>query len=113
MGTDYANTDELARKARAALRKIQVLYPALKLGPLRGGIRVEPDNLPAITPRPAAAVEHVAPAQKEAPVTLDRDRLRALKRTLRPVVYPEERPAAASDPDRLQRIQGFLRASVG
>jgi Plasmid encoded RepA protein len=59
MGDDYADPKEFARKSRAALRKIQALYPALKLGPLRGGIRVEPDSLPAITPRPTATVEHV------------------------------------------------------
>jgi hypothetical protein len=52
MGTDYANTDEFARKARVALGKTQALYPSLKLGSLRGGVRVEPDSLPAITPRP-------------------------------------------------------------
>jgi hypothetical protein len=52
MGGDYANTDEFARKGRIALRKIQVLYPALRLGPMRGGVRIEQDSLPAITPRP-------------------------------------------------------------
>jgi hypothetical protein len=49
MGGDY--TDEFARKGRIALRKIQILYPALQLGPMRGGVRVEPDSLPAISPR--------------------------------------------------------------
>jgi hypothetical protein len=39
-----------------AMRKIQALYPALKLGPMRGGIRIEPDSLPAITPRPATTI---------------------------------------------------------
>ena len=57
MGGDYANTDEFARKARVALRKIQALYPALKLGPMRGGVRVEPDSLPAITPRPTTTID--------------------------------------------------------
>jgi hypothetical protein len=51
MGGDYANTDEFARKGRIALRKIQILYPAMQLGPMRGGVRVEPDSLPAISPR--------------------------------------------------------------
>ena len=46
MGDGYADPKEFARKSRAALRKIQALYPALKLGPLRGGIRIEPDSLP-------------------------------------------------------------------
>jgi hypothetical protein len=53
MGTEYARTTDFQQKARAALRKIQALYPALKLGPMRGGVRVEPDSLPAIAPRSA------------------------------------------------------------
>jgi hypothetical protein len=52
MGTDYAEVTNFQQKASGALRKIQALYPALKLGPMRGGIRVDPDSLPAITPRP-------------------------------------------------------------
>jgi hypothetical protein len=91
MGDDYADPKEFARKSRAALRKIQALYPALKLGPLRGGIRIEPDSLPAITPRPTVTVEHTAPerpAEKSEPplaivpkdVTLDIDRLLELYR---------------------------------
>jgi hypothetical protein len=35
MGGDYANTDEFARKGRAAMRKIQALYPALRLAHAR------------------------------------------------------------------------------
>lgn len=53
METEYARTTDFQQKARAALRKIQVLYPALKLGPMRGGVRVEPDSLPAIASRSA------------------------------------------------------------
>jgi Plasmid encoded RepA protein len=56
MGGDYANTDEFARKGRITLRKIQVLYPALRLGPVRGGVRIEPDSLPAITPRSTTTI---------------------------------------------------------
>jgi hypothetical protein len=41
------------------------LYPALKLGHMRGGIRVEPDSLPAITPRPTVTVEHARQAPTE------------------------------------------------
>lgn len=51
MGDDYKEARNFRQKARVALRKIQALYPALKLGPMRGGIRVEPTSLPAITPR--------------------------------------------------------------
>jgi Plasmid encoded RepA protein len=58
MGSDYARTTDFQHKAVAIIRKIQALYPALRLGSLRGGIRIEPDSLPAITPRPTAIVEH-------------------------------------------------------
>ena len=62
MGADYANTKEFARKGRDALRKIQTLYPALKLGQMRGGIRIEPESLPAITPQPTPTGEQITPA---------------------------------------------------
>jgi hypothetical protein len=51
MGADYVDPHDFQKKAVGTLRKIQALYPALRLGPLRGGIRIEPDSLPAITPR--------------------------------------------------------------
>lgn len=57
MGTDYAEVTNFQQKASGALRKIQALYPALKLGPMRGGIRVAPDSLPAITPRPTTTID--------------------------------------------------------
>jgi hypothetical protein len=57
MGGDYTDVKEFARKGRVAMRKVQALYPALKLGSLRGGVRVEPDSLPAITPRPNATID--------------------------------------------------------
>ena len=62
IGTDYAEVTNFQQKAVATLRKIQALYPALKLGPRRGGIRIEPESLPAITPRATTAVEHASPA---------------------------------------------------
>ena len=62
MGTDYADTHNFQKKAVATLRKIQALYPTLKLGPLRGGIRIEPESLPAITPQP---VEDTADERRE------------------------------------------------
>lgn len=58
IGTDYARTTDFQHKAVPILRKIQALYPALKLGPLRGGIRIEPGSLPAITPRLTPTIEH-------------------------------------------------------
>jgi hypothetical protein len=64
MGTDYGEVRNFRQKAVATLRKIQALYPA-KLGPLRGGIRIEPDSLPTIAPRPTATVEHTRQAPPE------------------------------------------------
>jgi hypothetical protein len=57
MGGDYADVKDFARYARQAMRKVQALYPTLKLGPMRGGVRVEPDSLPAITPCPTATID--------------------------------------------------------
>jgi Plasmid encoded RepA protein len=69
MGTDYADVHDFQRKARAALRKIQVVYPALKLGPLRGGIRIEPASLPAITPQLIPSRPRPQPALPAAKIT--------------------------------------------
>ena len=52
LGADYASDDDFRRKAKAALRKICVLYPGLKLGRRPGGLEILPESLPAITPRP-------------------------------------------------------------
>jgi hypothetical protein len=57
MGDGYGEVRNFQQKSVATLRKIQALYPALKLGPMRGGIRIEPDSLPAITPRAATTVD--------------------------------------------------------
>lgn len=57
MGDNYEEARNFRQKARVALRKIQALYPALKLGPIRGGIKVEPASLPAITPRQVPEID--------------------------------------------------------
>lgn len=57
MGGDYADVKDFARYSRHAMRKVQALYPTLKLGSMRGGIRVEPDSLPAITPRSTTTID--------------------------------------------------------
>jgi replication initiator protein len=67
MGDGYADPKEFARSSREALRKIQALYPALKLGSLRGGIRVEPESLPAITPQAAATWSRKSPIYETPP----------------------------------------------
>jgi hypothetical protein len=51
MGGEYANPGDFRRKAKAALRKIQAVYPGLKLGKRQGGIEVLAASQSAIQPR--------------------------------------------------------------
>jgi hypothetical protein len=51
IGGEYAEIRNFRTKAKAALRKIQVVYPGLKLGTRRGGVEVLPESYPAIQPR--------------------------------------------------------------
>lgn len=51
MGGEYANVDDFRRKIKAALRKILVVYPALRVGARLGGLEILPTSLPAIEPR--------------------------------------------------------------
>lgn len=51
LGTEYKEVRNFQTKARAALRKVQAVYPGLKLGELRAGVRIEPESFPAIQPR--------------------------------------------------------------
>jgi Plasmid encoded RepA protein len=51
LGGEYKNPDDFRRKAKAALRKIKIVYPGLKLGDRQGGIEVLPESWPAIRPR--------------------------------------------------------------
>lgn len=51
MGGEYSRIDNFRTKAKAALRKIHVVYPLLKLGDRQGGIAVLPESLPALQPR--------------------------------------------------------------
>jgi hypothetical protein len=54
MGTEYADQANFRKKAKAALRKIQVLYPRLHLGTRPGGLHILPSSFPAIQPKPVA-----------------------------------------------------------
>ena len=66
-GADYAELKEFTRKAKAALRKVQVVYPAFGMAYERGGIRVLPcspavtlkrkDSVPASPPTPSLAAQ--------------------------------------------------------
>ncbi len=51
LGAEYKNTDEFARKAKAAFRKIQAVYPALKLNYTKGGLVLHPSRT-AVAPAP-------------------------------------------------------------
>jgi hypothetical protein len=57
-GTGWKDPKYFGRDAREALRKVQVLYPQLRLGSLRGGITINPDSRPAIEPREPITIEH-------------------------------------------------------
>ena len=57
LGTEYTDPKNFGTKAKAALRKVLVVYPALSLGDLRAGVRIDPESFPAITPREGLTVE--------------------------------------------------------
>lgn len=50
-GADYRDHLDFKKKAKAALRKIQVVYPGLKLSNATGGVMVLPTSRPAIAAR--------------------------------------------------------------
>ena len=51
LGGEYADIDNFRKKVKAAMRKIRVVYPGLKLGRRMGGIEVSAESYPAIQPR--------------------------------------------------------------
>jgi Plasmid encoded RepA protein len=51
LGAEYGRVDHFRSKAKAAIRKIKVVYPGLKLGDREGGIQVLPESWPSIRPR--------------------------------------------------------------
>jgi hypothetical protein len=53
LGTDYAERKDFKRYSKAALRKVQAVYPGLVLSYDHGGITIHPSR-PAIAPRPAS-----------------------------------------------------------
>jgi len=62
LGADYSTVKNFTAKARAALRKIAVVYPTLQLGEMKGGITVSPHALPAIKPRERITLETSPPS---------------------------------------------------
>jgi hypothetical protein len=51
LGTNYTETGDLRRAIKAALVKIQTVYPNLAIGERDGGIEVLPGSATAIAPR--------------------------------------------------------------
>lgn len=56
MGGEYKELRNFVSKAKAALRKVQAAYPALKLNYVKGGMMLHP-SLTAIAPAPKASVQ--------------------------------------------------------
>jgi hypothetical protein len=48
IGGEYGRLDNFRAKAKAALTKIKVVYPGLKLGRKQGGIEILPESYPAL-----------------------------------------------------------------
>jgi hypothetical protein len=63
-GTGYIHPKDFARIAQPALRKVQAVFPQLKLGSLRAGVTILPTSRQAIDPGPL-------PAITKQPVTID------------------------------------------
>jgi hypothetical protein len=57
LGAEYSDPKNFGRYARAALKKVQLVYPSLKMGSLRAGIRIEPGSFPAIQPKPRQTID--------------------------------------------------------
>lgn len=51
LGAEYKHLNNFRSAAKAAIRKIKVVYPGLKLGDRQGGIQVLPESWPSIRPR--------------------------------------------------------------
>ena len=52
-GADYSDPKDFKKKAQDSLKKIQAVYPGLKLGPADGGILVLPTSRPAVAVKPS------------------------------------------------------------
>jgi hypothetical protein len=57
LGAEYGTKKNFSAAARAALRKVAAVYPDLKLGSLRAGVRIDPESFPAIQPKPRQTIE--------------------------------------------------------
>jgi hypothetical protein len=57
LGAEYTDPKNFGRYARAALKKVQLVYPSLKMGSLRAGIQIDPQSFPAIQPKPRQTID--------------------------------------------------------
>jgi hypothetical protein len=71
LGGEYAEIGDFRRKVKAALNKIKLVYPGLKLSEKQGGIEVLPESLPALQPREITieATATPAPSSKATPAS--------------------------------------------
>jgi hypothetical protein len=53
-GTDYADHLDFKKKAKAALRKVKLVYPGLRYAEATGGVLILPTSLPAVPMKPRA-----------------------------------------------------------
>jgi hypothetical protein len=51
LGAEYTHLNNFRSSAKAAIRKLKVVYPGLKLGDRQGGVQVLPESWPSIRPR--------------------------------------------------------------
>jgi len=68
IGGEYTHIQHFRAKVKAALAKIKVVYPGLRLGNKQGGIEVLPESLPALQPR-SVTIEGTA-VELQQPATL-------------------------------------------
>lgn len=59
IGGNYGRIDNFYAKVHAAIRKIESVYPGLRLGSRQGGIEVLPESLTAMQPRPSVTIDGV------------------------------------------------------
>lgn len=59
LGADYSEQNNFRRKVKACLKKIQVVYPGLKLEDAIGGMSILPSSRPAVQQKPAKRNSHV------------------------------------------------------
>lgn len=60
MGTEYNRIDNFRSAVKTALRKIQLLYPRLKLGKRQGGLHILPTSFPSIQPKLTTDIDGTA-----------------------------------------------------